>query len=171
MAVINEVFARKFVPNANPIGQHFGPTAGKHAGLYEIVGVAADVRYFPSTDHAVGPMYFVPEAQATTFDDRELESRERWSHYRAWRTLIRAHQARKEPGDALQACRELEKQLPTFENKCLLAEHLLDNKLKKEAIELLDQALEDHHYAPWGTRFRNWRAVAYRSLACCPRHL
>jgi len=31
--------------------------------------------------NAVRPMYFVPEAQGTTFDDRELESRERWSHY------------------------------------------------------------------------------------------
>jgi putative ABC transport system permease protein len=79
--VINEAFARKFFPNANPIGQHFGPTGGKNAGLYEIVGVAADVRYFPSTDHAVRPMYFVPEAQAATFEDRELESRELWSHY------------------------------------------------------------------------------------------
>jgi predicted permease len=80
VAVINEAFARKFVPNENPIGKHFGPTAGKNAGLYEIVGVAADVRYFPSTVHAVRPMYFVPEAQGATFDDRELESRELWSH-------------------------------------------------------------------------------------------
>jgi putative ABC transport system permease protein len=80
VAVINEAFARKFFPNGNPIGEHFGPAAGKNAGLYEIVGVAADVRYFPSTVHAVRPMYFVPEAQGTTFDDRELESRELWSH-------------------------------------------------------------------------------------------
>ena len=80
VAVINEAFARKFFPNENPVGKHFGPTAGKNAGLYEIVGVAADVRYFPSTVHAVRPMYFVPEAQGATFDDRELESRELWSH-------------------------------------------------------------------------------------------
>jgi putative ABC transport system permease protein len=81
VAVINEAFARKFFPNENPIGEHFGPAAGKNAGLYEIVGVAADVRYFPSTVHAVRPMYFVPEAQGAAFDDRELESRELWSHY------------------------------------------------------------------------------------------
>lgn len=80
VAVINEAFARKFFPNENPIGKHFGPAAAKNAGPYEIVGVAADVRYFPSTVRAVRPMYFVPEAQATTFDDRELESRELWSH-------------------------------------------------------------------------------------------
>jgi len=81
VAVINEAFARKFFPNENPIGKHFGPAAGKNAGLYEIVGVAADVRYFPSTLHAVPAMYFVPEAQGATFQDRELESRELWSHY------------------------------------------------------------------------------------------
>jgi putative ABC transport system permease protein len=80
VAVINEAFGKKFLPNENPIGSHFGPAAGKNASLYEIVGVAADVRYFPSTVHAV-PMYFVPEAQGATFDDRELESRELWSHY------------------------------------------------------------------------------------------
>jgi hypothetical protein len=97
--------------------------------------------------------------------EKLIQRDKRWSHYRAWRTLIKAHEARKEPGDALQACRELEKQLPTFENKCLLAEHLLDNHLKKEAVELLDQALEDHHYAPWSARFRNWRwARAARKL-------
>jgi hypothetical protein len=81
VAVINEAFARKFFPNENPIGEHFGPAAGKNAALYEIVGVAADVRYFPSTGHEVRPMYFVPEAQGATFADRELESRELWSHY------------------------------------------------------------------------------------------
>jgi hypothetical protein len=81
VAVINEAFAKRFLPNGNPIGQHFGPTAAKNAGVYEIVGVAADVRYFPSATHAVPPMYFVPEAQGVTFDDRELESREHWSHY------------------------------------------------------------------------------------------
>src|SRR5580704_12280019 len=73
--------------------------------------------------------------------EKLIQRDRRWSHYRAWHTLIQAHEARKEPGDALQACRELEKQVPSFENKCMLAEHLLDNKLKKEAIDLLDQAL------------------------------
>jgi predicted permease len=81
VAVINEAFAKRFFRDENPIGRHFGPAAGRNAGLYEIVGVAADVRYFPSTLHAVPAMYFVPEAQGATFQDRELESRELWSHY------------------------------------------------------------------------------------------
>src|SRR5262249_27224301 len=51
-------------------------------GAYEIVGVAADVHYFPSTVRAPErPMYFLAEAQSPTFDGRELQSREVWSHY------------------------------------------------------------------------------------------
>jgi hypothetical protein len=81
IAVINEAFARKFFPHENPIGLHFGPARGRNAALYEIVGVAADVRYFPSTRGPEPPIYFVPEAQSSTFEDPELESREVWSHY------------------------------------------------------------------------------------------
>jgi predicted permease len=82
VAVINETFARKFFPRENPIGRHFGPAAGRNAGMYEIVGVANDVRYFPSTARAPErPMYFLPEAQTAAFDDKELQSREIWSHY------------------------------------------------------------------------------------------
>jgi putative ABC transport system permease protein len=81
IAVINEAFARKFFPHENPIGLHFGPARGRNAALYEIVGVAADVRYFPPTRGPEQPIYFVPEAQSSTFEDPELESREVWSHY------------------------------------------------------------------------------------------
>jgi len=81
IAVINEAFARKFFPHESPIGLHFGPARGRNAALYEIVGVAADVRYFPSTRGPEQPLYFLPEAQSSTFEDPELESREVWSHY------------------------------------------------------------------------------------------
>jgi len=81
----------------------------------------------------------------------------RWANYRAWRTLIDVHLARGQPADALSACREFVKHQPTLENKCLLAEHLLENGIPSEAAPLLDQALEDHDYAPWRSRWRNWR--------------
>ena len=35
----------------------------------------------PGTETTTRPMYFVPEAQSATFEDRELQSREVWSHY------------------------------------------------------------------------------------------
>ena len=82
VAVVNEAFARKFFQNENPIGRHFGPAPRKNAEAYEIVGVAADVHYFPSTVRVPErPMYFLAEGQSTTFDDSELQSREVWSHY------------------------------------------------------------------------------------------
>jgi hypothetical protein len=89
----------------------------------------------------------------------------RWANYRAWRTLIDVHLARGQPVDALEACREFVKHQPNLENKCLLAEHLLENGIPTEAAQLLDQALEDYQYAPLSTRWRNWRwARAARRL-------
>jgi putative ABC transport system permease protein len=82
VAIINQAFARKFFAKENPIGQHFGPGPLKNAGLYEIVGVASDIGYFSSTTgEPAWPMYFVPEAQSTHFEEADLESREIWSHY------------------------------------------------------------------------------------------
>jgi predicted permease len=77
VAVVNEAFARKFFGKENPIGQHFGPAPRKNAGMYEIVGVASDVDFGDGTE----PMYFLPEAQSTHFDDPEAEEREVSSHY------------------------------------------------------------------------------------------
>ena len=77
VAVINEAFARRFFGRENPIGQHFGPAPRKNAGMYEIVGVARDVNFADGSK----PMYFLPEAQRTEFDDPETEEREVWSHY------------------------------------------------------------------------------------------
>jgi predicted permease len=76
-ALINESFAKKFFRNENPIGQHFGPTAPKNAGMYEIVGVVSDVDF----GHGPQPMYFLPEAQSTKLDDPEAQEREIGSHY------------------------------------------------------------------------------------------
>lgn len=77
VAVVNEAFRQKFFGKENPIGQHFGPATEKNAGMYEIVGVASDVNF----GNGVQPMYFLPEAQGTQFDDLEAEEREVWSHY------------------------------------------------------------------------------------------
>jgi putative ABC transport system permease protein len=77
VAVVNEAFARKFFGRENPIGQHFGPGPPKNAGMYEIVGVASDVNFGDGPE----PMYFLPEAQSTHFDEPETEEREVGSHY------------------------------------------------------------------------------------------
>lgn len=77
VAVVNEAFAKRFFPNESPIGQHFGPVPEKNAGMYEIVGVASDMNFAGGIE----PIYFLPEAQSTQFDDPEAEEREVWSHY------------------------------------------------------------------------------------------
>jgi len=81
VAVVNEAFARKYFGKENPIGQHFGPASQEKGGIYEIVGVASDMRYFLDGERSVGPMYFVPQAQTTHFDEPSLQGREVWSHY------------------------------------------------------------------------------------------
>ncbi len=77
VAVINEAFANRFFGGENPIGQHFGPAPRNNAGMYEVVGVAADVNFARDPQ----PMYFLPEAQSTYFVDAEAEEREVLSHY------------------------------------------------------------------------------------------
>ena len=91
----------------------------------------------------------------------------RWTNYLAWRTLVDVHVAQGQAADALTACREFVKRLPTLENKCLLAEHLIDNDRPSEAVQILDAALEEHHFAPWSSRWHNgrWAREARRLLA------
>jgi predicted permease len=77
VAVVNEAFVKRFFANENAIGRHFGPVPEKNAGMYEIVGVASDIDFGDGGQ----PIYFLPEAQSTQFDDPEAEEREVWSHY------------------------------------------------------------------------------------------
>jgi predicted permease len=77
VAVVNEAFAKKFFGGKNPIGHHFGPAPEKNAGMYAIVGVAANVEFRHELRE---PMYFLPEAQSTRFDDADMENREIQSH-------------------------------------------------------------------------------------------
>jgi putative ABC transport system permease protein len=78
VAVVNEAFAKKFFGKQNPVGQHFGPAPERNAGMYEIVGVASNVAFNGALTR---PMYFLPEAQSTTFENANTEGREVWSHF------------------------------------------------------------------------------------------
>jgi predicted permease len=61
VAVINETAARKYFPNENPIGQHFG-SRPETAGQFEVVGVLRDAKYNSVRDPAPPTMY-VPYLQ------------------------------------------------------------------------------------------------------------
>lgn len=67
VAVVNETFAKKYFPNVEVIGQHFGKDEDSHAGDYEIVGVAKDAKY-QSAARLPRPMFFVPLAQTIKYD-------------------------------------------------------------------------------------------------------
>ena len=82
VAVVNEAFAQKFLKGENPIGKRFGADEMVHAGDFEIVGVAADMRYlnygFKDADR---PMYFLPTLQHTPYTKpKEIEG-EKGAHY------------------------------------------------------------------------------------------
>ncbi|HVT96623.1 MAG TPA: ABC transporter permease [Acidobacteriaceae bacterium] len=82
VAVVNETFAKKFFQGKSAIGQHFGPAAGKYAGLYTVVGVVGDMRFTAwNFDRPIEPMYYLPEAQTAHFDEAQMNSGEAWSHY------------------------------------------------------------------------------------------
>lgn len=89
-----------------------------------------------------------------------------WSNYLAWRTLIEAQDAAHMPEQALESCRELERRQPTWENRCRLAERLIDLAHGEEAVQLLENALEEHSYAPLQKRLANflWARRARRLL-------
>ena len=100
--------------------------------------------------------------------EKLLQREPYWADYRAWRTLVEVHLARGQPADALVTCREFAKRQPSLENKCRLAEQLLDNEKPSEAVQLLDDALEEQQqFSTWGARWRNrrWTHKAHRLLA------
>ena len=62
VAVVNETFARRFFPNEDPIGRHFGMGDASHSGDYQIVGVVEDAKYQDTRGPAYA-MFFLPLLQ------------------------------------------------------------------------------------------------------------
>lgn len=82
VAVINEAFAQKFFKGENPIGRHFGIDDISHAGDFEIVGVAANMRYITyNLKDSARPMFFLPSSQHIVYTSANDIQGEKWSHY------------------------------------------------------------------------------------------
>jgi predicted permease len=62
VAVVNQAFVKKFFPQEDPIGHHFGVFDQKYASNFEIVGIVADAKYNNPRD-PYRPMYFRPMTQ------------------------------------------------------------------------------------------------------------
>ncbi len=97
------------------------------------------------------PELAVPLLQRVIARDRQ------WSNYRAWHTLRKAYVESGDMEGAVQTCHELVKNSPTLQHKCVLAEQLLESGQSDQALQVLDNALEDYHYAPGPIRRRNRR--------------
>lgn len=92
-----------------------------------------------------------------------------WSDYAAWRMLIETKEKNGDKAGALATCQDLVKLAPSLRHRCMLAEYLLESGERGPARELLDQALQDHYYAPGPLRRRNrrWAGEARRLLKMC----
>lgn len=81
VAIVNQTFVKKFFPNEDPIGHHFGNDGQKFAGSYEIVGVVADAKY-NSPRGEFRPFFYRPLAQRNTrFEQPEDITGETFSMY------------------------------------------------------------------------------------------
>jgi len=80
IAIVNEAFVRRFLPDEDPLDKHFGVDLAAYSRTYRIAGVVADAKYTQPTQPA-RPMFFVPLAQGATYDMdlmRKVDSR---SHF------------------------------------------------------------------------------------------
>jgi predicted permease len=65
VALVNQVFARHFFPNQDPIGKHFGVYTTQYSGAFEIVGVFADFKLTTPRDE-IQPVFLRMQGQAYT---------------------------------------------------------------------------------------------------------
>lgn len=82
VAVVNEAFARKFFPDQDPIGKHFGKSDPKTSREYEIVGVVKDARYLTyNLRRPIGAFVFLPQQQTAAHETPMGTMGETRSHY------------------------------------------------------------------------------------------
>jgi predicted permease len=81
VAIVNQTFVKRFYPNEDPLGKHFGIDFPQYSGIYEIVGVFADFKMNNPRD-PVRPVFLRPLTQRFTgFQIPEMITGERRSLY------------------------------------------------------------------------------------------
>jgi len=94
VAVVNEAFVRKFFPNEDPLDRHLGMGMPENAGMWRIVGVVRDAKYWAPRE-AARPMYFFPLAQWVHYPQPMWQSAETGSHFIRGIALV----TRRSPGE------------------------------------------------------------------------
>jgi len=80
VAIVNESLVRKYFPNEDPIGKHFGMDNSRYSGTFEIVGVARDAKY-NDADQPAKPMFFVPLEQRVHYSNDLMQRGEMQTHF------------------------------------------------------------------------------------------
>jgi predicted permease len=73
VAVVNETFVRRFLPDSEPIGRRLGIGGPDHASDFEVIGVTEDVKY-TAAQRPARPMIFFPALQAAEYADETARS-------------------------------------------------------------------------------------------------
>ena len=81
VVIVNQAFTKRFFPNQDPIGQHFGTESPQYSGAFEIVGVFADFK-MTNPREEIEPLFFRPLAQQFTgFKQPDLDAAEKSSMF------------------------------------------------------------------------------------------
>jgi predicted permease len=80
VAIVNESLVRKYFPNEDPIGKHFGMDISRYSGTFEIVGVARDAKY-NDPDQPAAPMFFLPLEQRVHYANVMMQRGEIQTHF------------------------------------------------------------------------------------------
>ena len=80
VAIVNQTFVKRFFPNEDPLGKHFGMNSAKYAGDYEIVGVVRDAKYV-DPEKPANSMFFLPLGQSIHYTEKLAQSFEERSHF------------------------------------------------------------------------------------------
>ena len=82
VAIVNESFVKRFLPNEEPLEKHFGIDLPENAGTYRIIGVVRNARFQGwQFDKPVRPMFYVPMAQSVQYKIALLNNIDQRSHF------------------------------------------------------------------------------------------
>ncbi|HYK37417.1 ABC transporter permease [Alloacidobacterium sp.] len=84
VTVVNEAFVKRFFkPGEDPLGQRFGLDLPKYGATFQIVGVVRNAKYnWDFANHnPPRPLFFVPLAQRTNYDNAMMQSIDDDTHY------------------------------------------------------------------------------------------